>query len=139
MIVRPRLVASVFGAAVITVSLGLALSPAASANDPPGNNGFIKVDDQPIDDIPNNQPHVGCTFHIDFYNYDEGDDLSAEVGFELKPPTAGAGYTLEVDGPSSVFIGEDPSGGGDDLATTEIYTLTITGEPHPEHGYHVKL
>ena len=27
----------------------------------------------PFDDHPNNQPHVGCVFQVDFYGYDEGD------------------------------------------------------------------
>ena len=33
----------------------------------------VKVDDVPFDDHPNNEPHVGCSFQIDFYGYDEGD------------------------------------------------------------------
>ena len=38
-----------------------------------GNNGTIKIDDVEFDDHPHNEPHVGCTFQVDFYGYDEGD------------------------------------------------------------------
>ena len=34
---------------------------------PPGNNGTVKVDGEPWDSTPNNEPHPGCTFEIDFY------------------------------------------------------------------------
>jgi hypothetical protein len=49
---------------------------------------------------------------------------------------------LAVDGPGSVFVGADPaSGAGTDtgLDGREAYTLSFTGEPHPQQGYHVKL
>ena len=35
--------------------------------DPPGNNGTVKIDGDAFDDDPNNEPHVGCTFQVDFY------------------------------------------------------------------------
>jgi hypothetical protein len=50
----------------------------------------VKVDDVPFDDHPNNEPHVGCSFQIDFYGYDEG-DLEAQVTFEAHLPTQRAG------------------------------------------------
>src|SRR5919201_6690597 len=39
----------------------------SGSSGPPGNNGTIKIDRQPFDDLPNNEPHVGCVFPIDFY------------------------------------------------------------------------
>ncbi|HEV8374234.1 MAG TPA: hypothetical protein VGR68_13625, partial [Actinomycetota bacterium] len=53
-------------------------SLASATPNPPGNNGTIKVDGVPFDDAPDNEPHVGCTFQVDFYGYDEG-DLFADV------------------------------------------------------------
>src|SRR5919199_144906 len=53
---------------------------------PPGNNGTIKVDNAPFDNAPNNEPHVGCTFQIDFYGYDQG-NLNATYRFTLQSPT----------------------------------------------------
>ena len=120
--------------AVVLAAAGLA----SAGPNPPGNNGTVKIDDTPFDDAPDNEPHVGCTFQVDFYGYDEG-DLDAVVTFESHPPT-GPVQVLLTD---NVFIGEDDnSGGGSEagLDASETYTLDFTGiEPHPVQGFHVKL
>jgi hypothetical protein len=125
-------------ASMVAGGVWLLGSPAFATPNPPGNNGTIKVDDQPFDDHPDNEPHVGCTFQIDFYGFDEG-DLNADVTFESHPPT-GPVQVLLTD---TVFIGEDDnSGGGSEagLDASETYTLDFTGiEPHPNQGFHVKL
>jgi hypothetical protein len=126
--------------AATTLVLGVQLlgGLAVAAPNPPGNNGTVKVDDIPFDDHPNNEPHVGCTFQVDFYGFDEG-DLFADVTFESHPPT-GPVQVLLTD---TVFIGEDDnSGGGSEagLDASETYTLDFTGiAPHPNQGFHVKL
>ena len=111
---------------------------ASAAPNPPGNNGTIKVDDVPFDDAPNNEPHVGCIFQVDFYGFDEG-DLFADVTFESHPPTGPVRVLLT----DEVFIGEDDNAGGGSQAgldASETYTLDFTGiEPHPNQGFHVKL
>jgi hypothetical protein len=128
---------SLAGAAMLLAGPG---SAAATPN-PPGNNGTIKLDDTPFDDHPNNEPHVGCVFQVDFYGYDEG-DLDATVTFEAHPPTQRAGddQVLLTD---TVFIGEDDNSGGGSQAgldASETYTLDFTGiTPHPVQGFHVKL
>jgi hypothetical protein len=126
---------------VLTVGASVAAPViAVSAADPPGNNGTIKIDDTPFDDHPDNEPHVGCGFEVDFYGYDEG-DLFADVIFEVWPPTGGMVTILE----DTVFIGEDDnSGGGSEagLDASEFYDLTaeLAGfDPHPNQGWHVKL
>jgi hypothetical protein len=105
---------------------------------PPGNNGTIKIDDVVFDDHPNNEPHVGCVFQVDFYGYDEG-DLDATVTFRAHPPT-GSGQVLLTD---TVFIGEDDNSGGGSQAgldASETYILDLSGfTPHPQQGFHVKL
>ncbi len=112
-----------------------------SAADPQGNNGTIKIDDVVFDDHPNNEPHVGCEFQVDFYGFDQG-DFFAEVIFEAHPPTtrAGGNQVLLTD---SVFIGEDSNAGGGSTAgldASETYTLSFAGiTPHPKQGFHVKL
>jgi hypothetical protein len=114
---------------------------AAAPADPLGNNGTIKVDGEVFDDLPNNEPHVGCTFQVDFYGFDEG-DLNADVSFDLQPPTLREGddQNLLTD---VVFIGEDDnSGGGSEagLDASQTYVLDFTGvTPHPIQGFHVKL
>jgi hypothetical protein len=111
---------------------------ATAAPNPPGNNGTVKVDDVPFDDAPNNEPHVGCVFQVDFYGFDDG-DLFADVTFEAHPPT-GPVQVLLTD---TVFIGEDDNSGGGSQAgldASETYTLDFgTIEPHPNQGFHVKL
>jgi hypothetical protein len=108
---------------------------------PPGNNGTVKIDDVVFDDHPNNEPHVGCTFQVDFYGFDEGNDLFAHVTFEAQPPTGPVQVLLK----DTVFIGEDDKSGGGSQAgldASETYTLDFTGtgiEPHPKQGFHVKL
>ena len=125
-------------AAVLALIAVASLASPAWAQDPPENNGTVKIDDVPFDDLPNNEPHVGCTFQVDFYGYDEG-DLDATVTFEAHPPT-GERQLLLTD---TVVIGEDDnSGGGSEagLDASETYTLDFTGiTPHPVQGFHVKL
>ena len=120
--------------AVVLAAAGLA----SAGPNPPGNNGTVKIDDVPFDDAPDNEPHVGCTFQVDFYGYDQG-DLNATVTFEAHPPT-GPVQVLLTD---TVFIGEDDNSGGGSQAgldASQTYTLDFTGiEPHPVQGFHVKL
>ncbi len=132
--------------ALSTVLMACASTPAyakphtAQSADPAGNNGFVKVNEEETpDDTPQNDPHVSCTFNLEFYNYDQGDNY-ADVSFELQNPTSGAGYSLTVNsGNLHPFIGGDAAGGGNDLDAFETYTLGFTGTPHTQQGYHVKL
>ncbi|MBM7798558.1 hypothetical protein JOE57_001479 [Microlunatus panaciterrae] len=114
------------------------LSAPAFAADPAGNNGTVKVDATPFDSAPDNEPHVGCPFQIDFYGFDEG-PLYAKVTFTGQAPT-GDGVVLRTD---RVFIGGDAAGGGTDVDAQRTYTLGSQlprlGAPHPVQGYHVKL
>jgi LPXTG-motif cell wall-anchored protein len=127
--------ATMFGGAACLV----ATIPGQASADPPGNNGTVKVDREEFDDHPDNEPHVGCIFQIDWYGFDEG-DLFSHVTFAVHPPT-GNEVILEDD----VFIGEDDNGGGGSeagLDASETYDLTdvLQGfEPHPQQGWHVKL
>ena len=129
------LVAAVAGGAALLV-------PAipAGANNPPGNDGTVKVDAEAFDTHPNNEPHVDCIFQVDFYGFDEG-DLSADVIFEVHPPTGKPALLLD----DSVFIGEDDHGGGGSeagLDAEETYDLSdalASFTPHPKQGHHVKL
>jgi hypothetical protein len=120
----------------VTAVVAALAAPALGQQDPPGNNGTIKVDGVDFDSHPDNEPHVGCVFQIDFYNFDEG-ELNAAVTFEGQPPTGGG--TLLTD---NVFIGEDPAGGGNDLDASVTYDLSdaLAGiEPHPVQGHHIQL
>jgi hypothetical protein len=118
-------------------ALGLLFAVGVPASAAPGNNGTVKLDGIPFDQVPDNQPHVGCLFQVDFYNYEQG-NFNATVTFTVQPPT-GKDIVLLTD---SVFIGEDPAGGGTDLDGEATYSLAGALQPfmaHPQQGYHVKL
>ncbi|HEX8762762.1 MAG TPA: hypothetical protein VF733_03295 [Candidatus Saccharimonadales bacterium] len=133
----------------ITLCAALTLALAASATapayaadgpNPAGNNGFIKINNETApDSIPQNHPHVGCTFMVEFYNYDKNND-KAKVSFELQAPTNKSEHKLTIkSGNLTPPIGEDSAGGGNDLDAREIYTLGFIGQAHEKQGYHVKL
>jgi hypothetical protein len=121
------------------LAAAFALAAPVSAANPPGNNGTIKIDGNPFDDLPNNEPHVGCLFQVDFYGYDEG-DLFADVTFEAVAPTNGG--TLNE---PQVDIGEDSNaGGGSEAGLDASVTYSVAGliaglTPHPQQGYHIKV
>jgi len=124
-----------FGGAACLV----ATIPGQASADPPGNNGTVTIDGVEFDDHPNNEPHVGCIFQVDWYGFDKG-DLFSHVTFEVHPPTGN-----EVILTDKVFIGgDDNSGGGSQagLDASETYDLTTVLQkftPHPQQGWHVKL
>jgi hypothetical protein len=113
---------------------------AGAGLNPPGNNGTVKIDGEEFDTHPDNGPHVGCVFQVDFYGYDEGDP-NADVTFDVWPPTGGMVTILE----DTVFIGQDDnSGGGSEAGLDAEATYNLTAwlsdfEPHPQQGWHVKL
>ena len=42
-----------------------------------GNNGTVKIDGVEFDTHPDNEPHVGCIFQVDFYGF----DVTSPTGF----------------------------------------------------------
>jgi LPXTG-motif cell wall-anchored protein len=134
----------VLGAAIAggaSAMLCLAVPAPAGATggqaDPAGNNGTVKIDGVAFDDHPNNEPHVGCVFQVDFYGFDTG-DLDATVTFTLVPPTGDNEDIVD----DEVAIGEDAAGGGTDLDASATYDLTdvLAGvEPHAQQGIHLRL
>jgi hypothetical protein len=109
--------------------------------DPPGNNGTVKI--APLgenDGTPDNNPHVGCSFQIEWYGFDEGSEIWSTVHFAMQAPTSDVG--LSGTSPERVFVGGDPAtGAGTEtgLDGVQDYTLSFDGAPHPQQGYHVKL
>lgn len=116
--------------AMTTAAIWLVGGPVASA-DPSGNNGTVKVGGE---ELSGNDPHVGCAFTVDFFGYDEG-DLDADVVLDAHAPTAGG--TIAT---TTVFIGEDPAGGANDLDASAPFDLTgVFTDPPDAQGYHVRL
>lgn len=113
----------------------------AQDGDPAGNNGTVKIAALgDLDSIPNNTPHPGCSFQVEWYGFDEGEDVVSTVTFAAHAPTSDV--LIGGTSPSEVFVGGDPaSGAGTEtgLDGRQVYDLTFDGEPHPKQGYHVKL
>jgi hypothetical protein len=133
---KPLILGATVGGGALALAVAVASSAAAQQADPPGNNGTVKIDAVEFDDHPNNEPHVGCMFQVDFYGFDQG-DLQATVTFETLPPTGKDELLTD-----EVFIGEDPASGGTDLDASATYDLSdeLAGiEPHPQQGWHVRL
>jgi len=113
-----------------------ALLPGASEA-APGNNGTIKLDGVPFDQHQDNEPHVGCLFQLDFYNYEQG-NFNATVRFIVQPPT---GKDILLD-QRTIFIGGDPAGGGGDIdgeLDEDLSAALVSFMAHPQQGYHVKV
>ena len=84
------------GLAALVCLGAVAGSPLANAAGPQGNNGTVKVaPDGDIDAIPNNHPHVGCTFQLEWYGFDA--NVVSTVLFEEQAPTTGVGMTVAGD------------------------------------------
>lgn len=131
----------VLGAASASADKGGEGKPGA-----PGNNGTVKVGDSTDLDEgrPENDPHLPCTFNIQWFNFDSGwGTLDATVEIELQAPTHEAkGVDMSVASgdlsPSFVGNGGQPGAGGG-MDHLEWYTLDFTGDPQPQQGYHVKI
>jgi hypothetical protein len=124
-----------------SVALAAGMAPTVSAialDGPAGNNGTIKIDGVAFDDAPDNEPHVGCRFQVDWYGFDAS--AISDVTFELQAPTLGnppLNFVKQLDS-------DDNSGGGseaglDGSATYSLDNLVAGVKAHPIQGYHVKL
>ena len=117
--------------------------------DPPGNNGTVKLagfsdgngpghssGDGSIPKHPSNDPHLPCTFSVEWFGFDAA-GLISDVTFEQHAPTRGGNPHYD----SVPLDGDSHSGGGSTAGYdgVETYNLDFEGDPHPKHGYHVKL
>ena len=116
--------------------------------DPKGNNGTVKLagydapngpghssGDGSTPKHPSNDPHLPCTFSVEWFGFDSG--VTSAVTFEQHAPTRGGHPQYD-----SVPLHADSHSGGGSTAGYdgyETYNLDFEGDPHPKHGYHVKL
>lgn len=120
---------------------GMGNNGAGSGHNPPGNNGTVKIHSVADDSGHHNVAHVGCSFVVDFWGFDQ--DQTLTVSFTGQAPT-GNGTPLTLDAPDGTSItSPDPAGGGNDpdgeLAfTATTADLSVLGAPAHE-GYHVRL
>jgi LPXTG-motif cell wall-anchored protein len=128
-------------AAAATACLAFATPAWATGNphNPPGDNGTVKIDGTPFEDSVDNQPHVGCEFEVEFFNFDEGD--TADITLAAQPPS---GQFQTVKFLDNYVISDDPASGAendhDAVIRFSADDLALAGiSPHEEQGYHVKL
>ena len=118
-----------------------ASSVRGAGGDPPGNNGTVKIAALgDLDRIPNNTPHPGCSFEVQWYGFDGGSDVVSTVSFTPQAPTRDV--TISVDGPTSVPVGGDAASGAGTstgLDAVQAYTLSFSGGAPAKQGYHVRL
>ncbi|GAA4372125.1 hypothetical protein [Nocardioides caricicola] len=126
---RARLVAALTAAvAVVPAFLVVGASPAQAS----GNSGTVKISEVGGAADESNDPHVGCSFDVQWYGFDRS---SSAVTFASWAPTQAADLT--VSGPAAVPLGNPAS--GSELNTIQTYTLAFTGADPAAQGYHVKL
>jgi hypothetical protein len=123
-------------------------------HNPGGNNGSIKVDDDGLpggnvghsqgsdvcDNGVGNDPHLGCTFYVEWYNYEA--NATSTVSFSVQDPTDGTVTAVQgrVAADTVTLDDDDASGANEDgFDGSELYQLTFTGAPQQNHGWHVKV
>jgi len=117
---------------------GRVSSPAKK--NPPGNNGTVKIQEETAtDEIPDNDPHVGCNFKIEFRGFDLGADLMATWELDAQPPSGNGDLVAK----GELNIGEDAAGGANDLdgvVHIKIADYDLSGlTRQDQQGYHLKL
>jgi hypothetical protein len=115
------------------------MASAAPNGDPPGANGTIKIHQSDNDQGTENQPHVTCTFTVQFFGFDENEQ--GRLVFTAQPPTDDVEVLLDS---GSVTISTDSAGGGpndpDAAFTFSLNDFNLDDiSPHPIQGFHVKL
>ena len=78
----------------------------AKDGDPRGNNGTFKVDGPEFDTSHGNEPHVTCSFRLNFFGYDQGQ--LANISFTAVAPTKGGTKTIS----GTPVISTSPAKGG---------------------------
>lgn len=132
----------VAGVASFVVAGLVAAGPASASKGggsgaPPGNNGTIKINNTPVDNV-NNDPHVTCPFRLSLYNFDSGAGISnaAVVTFVAQPPS-GKNVVLPPSVGDSTFTFPGPNT-YQDYSFDPVLTLGQLVK-HPQQGYHVKV
>jgi hypothetical protein len=111
----------------------------ASGHNPPGNNGTVFIHDVAGDSSPHNVPHVACTFYVDLFGFDAGQQ--GTVSFAGQAPT-GKGTALGGTWTGTMST-DDAGGAGNDFDTELTFTadqLGVSALGAAAHqGYHVKM
>jgi len=106
-----------------------------------GNKGTVKVEEVDIDELPDNSPHPGCVFRVEWFHYADGSDVTWD--FTVHPPTSDtSGPGSSVGGGADTLGPEDTNNHHLNLSVVQDLEAALLGsgiEPHPQQGWHVKL
>jgi hypothetical protein len=123
---------------VLLMLFGFASNPGLASN-----QGTVKIDGVPFDQVEDNEPHPGCVFKLQFFGFPEGTEASYQ--FAVYPPTSntnGPGTLIAPPGEVDLTL-PAPGARRLNLNTGKINLkdgLTAAGvSPHPLQGFHVKL
>lgn len=117
-------------------------STSQRGQNPPGNNGTIKIEGIILEEGPNtpghdNDPHVSCPFAIQWYGIDNGLQR-VTVAFTAQPPSGQFQAVPVTSGPTS--FSDFGSGAGGTFNFSRTYQLDTSGlHKQPQQGYHVKV
>ena len=111
----------------------------STGHNPPGNNGTVFIHDESGDYSPHNVPHVDCTFYVDLFGFDAGQQ--GTVSFAGQAPT---GKDIALGGTWTGTMSTDDAGGaGNDFDQELAFTadqLGVSSLGDPAHqGYHIKM
>jgi hypothetical protein len=133
---RIRKLLVLFVLVVTMTSLLVGFVPADAAkeapkNVPPGNKGTVKIDDETFNQIPDNDPHESCIFHLQFLFFPRA--TTATYTFALHPPTKD-GFTS-----GSVELHPLLTPNAEVVVDLTDFLKNSQVPPHPIQGWHVKL
>lgn len=126
--------------------IGAPALAATPTGDPGGNNGTVKIDgvlvDSKNDNDVDNEPHVPCTFEVEFFGFDEGQ--TADIKLYGHPPSSEQPrFDLLIDLQDQVV--SDDAAGGADPDPDRVFPFSVADleeaglEPHPNQGFHLRL
>ncbi|HET6966433.1 MAG TPA: hypothetical protein VFH58_16795 [Acidimicrobiales bacterium] len=114
-------------------------SAAKGANQPPGNNGTVKIDEYSMDPGQDNDPHVSCDFSVSFYGYDGGPQTASLTVTPVAPTSGGHSYSTST----SWNVGTRTSGSQFDrnvtISASELAPALAGVSPQAQQGYHLRL
>jgi LPXTG-motif cell wall-anchored protein len=128
---RRAMLAMVFVSLACMLAAFTGTEALGAAKVPPGNKGTVKIDNEFFDGIPNNVPHPGCDFHIQFFYFPR--DTTATYTFKLIAPTKDGSTS------GSVELDSTATPNADLLLNLNSFLTDSGVDPQPKQGFHVKL
>lgn len=110
-----------------------------AADQPPGNNGTVKIDEYSMDPGQDDDPHVSCDFSVSFYAYDGGPQTATITVTPVAPTAGGHSYSAST----SWNVGNRTSGSQFDRNVTvtgsDLASALAGVTPQAQQGYHLRL